>query len=308
MRAWFEDAYWSSTLISAPSARPKVAPFVRSRSVPGSKPRAATTSRRGLAAGWSGAGFERRRPSRGSGPPSRTGSGVSPRVRSRCALRATQSRNRYSTARKPNLSATASGSSTLWPSVELERQLGHTQRDPVAGLEGGVVHPPAVHLDAVGGAQVHHRPAPVLAADLSVAAGDVGIGEHHVAFPAAAEQHPRPGQHGAPALAHEQGLGARRRRLELARGPVGRVDHGGAEVARRRSRLEARLLLFVLGLGEKLGLDPELAQLQSLVRHELHLGPARQGEPLVAGVLEQVVGELLAKGRLIARELLAVVR
>src|SRR4051812_2539753 len=119
---------------------------------------AATTSSRGCTPGRSGAALPRFRPRGGSGPSSAEPT-TAERERSRCALRATQSRNRYSTARKPNLSATASGSSTRDVLVQLESQLGQTQRDAVAGLEGRLVHPAAVDLDPVGGAKVHHRPA-----------------------------------------------------------------------------------------------------------------------------------------------------
>src|SRR2546430_7431423 len=119
---------------------------------------AATTSSRGCTAGRSAAPLPRLRASGCSGPSPRAESMTSERERSRCALRATQSRNRYSTARKPNLSATASGSSTWDFLVQLESQLGQTQRDAITGLEGRLVDAPTVDLDPVRGPEVHHRP------------------------------------------------------------------------------------------------------------------------------------------------------
>ena len=66
--------------------------------------------------------------------------------------------------------------------------------------------------------------------------------------------------------------------------------------------------LLLLRRREQLGLDAELAEVEPVVGVELHLRAAREGEALLARVLEQVVGELLAERRLVAGELLAVGR
>ena len=94
MRACADDANGSSTLISALSERPIVAPSPTSKFDPGSWPIAATTSSRGSTpARRSGSADSRRRGLGGS-----TGSAAaSPEpapARSFIALRATQSRNR----------------------------------------------------------------------------------------------------------------------------------------------------------------------------------------------------------------------
>src|SRR6266566_2907662 len=103
------------------------------------RPIVATTSRRG----WTPArrsGPARRRCSRPPGAgPSATMLASSWRVRSRRALRATHNRNRYSTIRKPNFSATATGSVVILLLL-LEGQSGEAQRDLVAGLQHCVLH------------------------------------------------------------------------------------------------------------------------------------------------------------------------
>jgi hypothetical protein len=163
----------------------------------------------------------------------------------------------------------------------------------------------AVDLHPVGGAEVHGGPAALAAAQLDVTAGDVGIGHDHVAFPAPAHHNPVAPQDVAATLAHEQRLAAAQLRLEALGRAVGRVDHGVAEVARRGRHLGPAGVLL-LGPSEELRLDAELAERQAVVGVELDLGPARQREALLAAVLEQVVGQLLAQRRLVARELLAV--
>ena len=119
--------------------------------------------------------------------------------------------------------------------LELEGQVGHADRDAVAGPQRRALHPPAVDLHAVRGAEVRHHPAVALAAELHVAAGDVRVVHHHVAVAAAAHHHAAAAEHAAAAVAHQQGA-ARRSSLGSSRrdSPVGRVDHRVAEVARRR--------------------------------------------------------------------------
>src|SRR5688572_1549415 len=83
---------------------------------------------------------------------------VEPRRRSLSAERAIQNRNRYSTARKPNLSATATGSSATFL-LQLERDAGGAELDRVAGPERlRALDPAPVDLDAVGGAEVADDP------------------------------------------------------------------------------------------------------------------------------------------------------
>src|ERR687891_523704 len=256
---------------------------------------AATTSRRGSTpARRSGPADSRRR-----GPGASTGSAAAapPPVRDRSfiALRVTQSRNRKRTARKPNLRATARGSS-IPASVELEGEVGDADRDAVAGVQLGVAHTAAVDLHSVRGAEVYGRPAPLPSSQLDVASRDVRIGHDNIAFPAAADQNPVAAQDVAAALAHQQGLAPVELRLEPVRRAVGRVHHRVAEVTCRRSQLLAAGLL--LRAAEQLRLDTELAELEAVVRVELDLRPAGQGEALLAAVLQQGVGQFLSEGRL----------
>jgi hypothetical protein len=188
----------------------------------------------------------------------------------------------------------------------LERQVAYADRDPVAGLQLRVADAAPVDLHAVGGAEVDGRPAALAAAQLDVAARHVRIVDHDVALAAAPDHDALAAQDVAPALGDQQRLAAVGDRVELARGAVGRVDHRVAEVARRRAGL-GRLPL-ALRLAEQLGLDAKLPHGQPLVCVELDLRPARQRERLLARVLEQVVGQLLAQRGLVARELLAVAR
>jgi len=80
------------------------------------------------------------------------------------------------------------------------------------------------------------------------------------------------------------------------------------EVPRRGRDVGPGNLLLILGRGQELGLDAELAERQPLVGQELDRGPAGERQPFAAGVFEQVVRQLLAKRRLVACELLAVLR
>jgi hypothetical protein len=65
---------------------------------------------------------------------------------------------------------------------------------------------------------------------------------------------------------------------------------------------------LLLRAAQQLGLDAELAERETVVGVELHLRAAGEGEALLAAVLQQVVRQLLAEGRLVARELLAILR
>src|SRR5918992_3756640 len=139
--------------MSAPSERPSVTPLPTSKLVPGWWPIAATTSRRGSTpARRSGSADSRRR---GLGRSTGSAAAAPPpaRERSFIALRAIHSRNRYRTARKPNLSATARGSSTAGP-IELVGQIGDADRDAGAPAELRVADAPAVDLHPVRGAEV----------------------------------------------------------------------------------------------------------------------------------------------------------
>src|SRR5215218_26428 len=122
---------------------------------------------------------------------------------------------------KPNLSATASGSSTGSYLVELEGQVRHADRDPVAGAQTGVAHPAAVDLHAVRRAEVHHGPAVLAPSQLGVAAGDVWVADDHVALAATADDDAAAAQDVAPAVADQQRLTTIERHLERARLAVG---------------------------------------------------------------------------------------
>src|SRR6188472_3049847 len=90
-----------------------------------------------------------------------------PRLRSFMAERAIHSRNRYSTARKPNLSATATGSSAMSVFVEADR--GRAELDRVAGLERlRSLDAAAVDLHAVGRAEILDDPLGAARAHLGV--------------------------------------------------------------------------------------------------------------------------------------------
>src|SRR3954470_14086846 len=281
--AWADEANGSSTSMSLFAERPRVAPpLPRSNTVPGSCPIAATTSR----CGWT--------PDRRSGPArsrgrrtpvsSLTTAESSCVTRSRDELRATQSRNRYSTMRKANLSATATGSSVM-SLLLLEREPREAERDLVPRLQHGVLHAPAVHLHAVRRSEIAHDPGVVLAAQLGVPPRHVGIVDHHVALSASTQKHPRASQHRAAAVTHQHRATARRRLHQLTRLAVRRVDHR-VPVVRRPRLLLAGLLV---GRLDQVRLDTELAHAQALVGAELHGGPGHERQPLAAGVLQQIV-------------------
>src|SRR5215210_381327 len=117
------------------------------------------------------------------------------------------------------------------PLVELEGQVRDADRDLVAGPERLVVHPPAVHLDAVRRAEVDDLPAALLPAQLGVTTGYVRILEHDVGLPAATDDDAAPAEDVAAPAPHEERLTALVNRLQLARLAARRVDHRVAEVA-----------------------------------------------------------------------------
>src|SRR6266480_1902972 len=129
--------------------------------------------------------------------PVASGAGAVVRRSSRKALLATQNRNRYRTARKPNFSATAIGSVSIdGLLLDVEDEPGRPQGDLVPGCEPGPVDASVVDLDAVGRAQVHDLPvAGGPSSQLRVLAGDVGVGDHAVAIPRAAEHGNRAVEH-----------------------------------------------------------------------------------------------------------------
>ena len=134
-------------------------------------------------------------------------------------------------------------------------------------------------------------------------ARDVRVVDDDVALAAAPDRRALPCQHRPLAVERQEPAAACARQVVAGRrgGAVGRVDHRVAVVGLRRLRV-------ALGLAEQLRLDAELAQVQALVGLELDLRTGDQCEPLAAGALEQVVGELLLEGSLVALELLTVLR
>src|SRR5689334_23309651 len=193
--AWREDANGSSSRISACSPRPSTAPSWRSYSIPGACPGARSTIKRGsLAIGATALC----RPVSSDGGAGSTHCDCPPcpgtRRRSFIPLRETHSRNRNSTATKPNLSATDAGSMAArnTTSGHLERRVDRAERDVVAGrqrlrLAGG--HARAVDADAVRRAEVGDRPLAVRAGpQLGVLAGHVGVAEDDLALAAAADR------------------------------------------------------------------------------------------------------------------------
>src|SRR3954471_13787338 len=301
-RAWRDDANGSSRRISAWSPRPITAPSPMSYSMPLVWPGARRTTSRASAASWeTGASEARWSPVASAGGPAWAAAVAvrwSVRRRSRSALRQTQSRKRYRTARKPNWSATETGSSDT--SLHLEAHVdrpdvemvagGH--RDRAAGSDRA-----AVDLDAVGGPEVRERPAvAAVGAQLCVAPRDVRVREDDVALAAAADDTAVRAERHALALGHQAGapaalgaalgellLRAGRRRVDH-RVPVPRLLHGrrrgGSPCGRGRRPDEARL-------------DAELAEVQRVVGAELDLRAAHEGQALAARVLEQVGRQLV---------------
>src|ERR1700754_3405156 len=98
-----------------------------------------------------------------------------PRLRSFSAERATHSRNRYRTAKKPNFRPTAIGSSST-RLLQFEGHSGGPDLDHVAAFERlRPLDAAAVDLDPVGRAQVVDDPRAAGRTDLGVVAGDVRV-------------------------------------------------------------------------------------------------------------------------------------
>ena len=143
------------------------------------------------------------------------------------------------------------------------------------------------------------------AAQLGVAAGDVGVGEHALGLLRAADRRPRPVEHVAAVVERDDGAGGDQRFGRAAR------VFGAAAVALVHRRVDHRVALLALLRRLALvrrrldqpGLDPELAEAQALVGLELDRGPGQQVVAAAAGVLEQVAGELLLERALVAFEL-----
>src|SRR3954451_11408835 len=125
-----------------------------------------------------------------------------PRRRSFSAERATHTRNRYRTARKPNFRPTATGSSSILSSPQVEGDARRAELDDVPRLEGlgaGGFQSAAVDLDAVGRAEVVDDPRAARRAYLGVVARHVGVVEHDVAVARAPQDRPSgPGDDRAP--------------------------------------------------------------------------------------------------------------
>src|SRR5215217_3896995 len=192
------------------------------------------------------------------------------------AERAIHSRKRYRTARKPNLSATATGSRAKGLLL-LEADGRRAELDGVAGLERlGALDAAPVDLDAVGRAEVLDDPGPAAGPHLGVAAGHVLVGEHDVALPRAADHAAAGAQHRGLALVAQLGRPAPVVGLAQRLGePLGgRVDHRVALVA-----LAGRLRL-VLGGADEPGLDAELTEAQPVVGAEADLRCGHERDPL----------------------------
>src|SRR4051794_39172346 len=201
--AWADDANGSSIWRSAVGERPSVIPSFTSTLSPGSRPSAATTS------SWGNTPLRRSiERGRAVGPVSSASAVAWPPETSRKPLRAIHRRNSHRTARKPNLSMIAIGSSMGSPPAAVRRCAPYTasrnernaahlfdleveflepHRDLVAGLEPMLGHAPAVHLHAVRRGEVRHHPGLALLAQLGVAARHVRVVERKVGVAAAAD-------------------------------------------------------------------------------------------------------------------------
>src|SRR5215218_8932627 len=77
---------------------------------------------------------------------------------------------------KPNFSATATGSRVTALALQFEDDVGGAEGDGVTRAQGlRALDTPAVDLDAVGRAEVAHRPGRPGGSQLGVTAGDVGV-------------------------------------------------------------------------------------------------------------------------------------
>src|SRR5690242_9461668 len=99
-----------------------------------------------------------------------------PTVMSRDATRITRQMKRYRRTTNP----TWRRSRSCLTKATLEREPGRAHADHVSVHERRLAHALAVHLGAVGGAEVDQRIPLPHPADLGVAAGHVGIVEHDV--------------------------------------------------------------------------------------------------------------------------------
>src|ERR687898_3308135 len=189
MRRWICDAKRSSIRTSASPERPIATPPNRSKRSPESRPPPLTTTSHAsdtpppssFESGWK---------------PVASGAGAVVPRSSFSALRATQNRNRYRTARKPNLSATATGSDSMRLLLDVEDEPRRPERDLVAGREPRALHPAPVDLHAVRRVEVDYLPVPCRPSpQLGVHPRDVGIAKDAVALPGSSQGRDRPLEH-----------------------------------------------------------------------------------------------------------------
>ncbi len=242
-----------------------------------------------------------------SGWPALVSPGVALRRRSRRALRATHSRNRYRTARKPNFSATDTGASVFTrPRRRSPSSRARGGRRSAAAVRRA---PAAVDAHAVGRAEVRDRPAVRAWPQLGVAARDARVLEHDVAVAAASDRcRPRVGTSSRrPPTASSARSGGRcawTSSTGFANARRGAVDHrlavllgrgrrrggasrGGAGRRRRRGRA------LVLAGADQLRLDAEFAERQALVGVEGDERWRGEDQVLAARVLQQVGAQLV---------------
>jgi hypothetical protein len=159
---------------------------------------------------------------------------------------------------------------------EVEDEPRRSQDDLVARGEPRALDPAPVHLDPVRRAEVDDLPVPRrAAAQLGVAAGDVGVAKHAVALVGAAENADRAIEHVATVVHRDDGAGldqpcARLAALLLASLLLGSGVH---------HRLPLLSLLRLLALARRRlhepRLDPELAEPQPLVGLQRDLRPGQ---------------------------------
>src|ERR687898_1428665 len=294
MRRWICDAKRSSIRTSASPERPIATPPNRSKRSPESRPPPLTTTSHAsdtpppssFESGWK---------------PVASGAGAVVPRSSFSALRATQNRNRYRTARKPNLSATATGSDSMRLLLDVEDEPRRPERDLVAGRQPRALHPAPVDLHAVRRVEVDDLPVPRLsAAQLGVLARDVRITEHAIGLPGPSEDRGRPVEHVAPIVHRDYGARLDQARPRLATLLLlllrGAVHH-------RVPLLALHGLLTLAGRRlDQPGLDPELPQPQAVVRLQRHLGSRQQRVIAPPGMLEQIAGQLLLERALVSLE------
>ena len=206
--------------------------------------------------------------------------------------------------RKPNLSATATGSRAMaYSSSNVTRAVPSSITSPRLSDCGPWIRR-AVDLHAVGRSEVAHDPRAARRPHLGVAARDVGVVDHR--------RRPRASARGPRRLTRAARSGRRRAaarcraggRARAAARPAGRTPcrpscgRGRPGWATPRPRCGGRT---------SRGLDAELARAAAGRRSEVDRRPRRQRDLLAAGVLEQVAGQLALEVVLIVVELLAVV-